>query len=325
MSGRTVNPDKAARLSALTDSRGVVAALAVDQRRSLRKLLAAAAGVGLEAITAAQLGEFKTAVARHLSPHASAILIDPEYGRDAIPARARTCGLLLTYESDGFENPRPHRMLQLMPEYSVRRLRDLGAQGVKILLSWAPRGDEASNDHKRALIERIGAECDSIGLPFFLEPVVYDSNGLSAEDPAFLQMKPQWVMETMQEFSQPCYGVDVLKVEFPVGAAAVNAGIFTRAQALAWFRRADTVSEVPYIYLSAGVSSAEFTASLRLAAESGARFSGVLCGRANWQGGVPAYVSGGVEALSGWLAAEGVRNMAAVNECLQAAVGYRER
>lgn len=325
MPGPSVNPDKAARLSALTDSRGVVAALAIDQRSSLRKLLAAAAGVAPAEIADARLAEFKAAVTAHLSAHASAILIDPEYGLEATRARARTCGLLLTYESDGFENPRPHRMLELLPGYSVLRLRELGAQGIKILLSWVPHGDAVSNDHKRALIERIGAECDSAGLPFFLEPVVYDPSGLAPGDPAFLRRKPRWVAETMAEFSQPRYGVDVLKVEFPAAAAAVEAGVFTRAEALDCFRRADAVAKLPYIYLSAGVSSGEFTASLELAAESGARFSGVLCGRANWQGGAPAYMRGGVEALSEWLQTEGVKNMAAVNGCLRAAVGYRAR
>lgn len=316
-----LNPDKAARLSALTDSRGVVAALAIDQRSSLRKLLAAA---GFEA-SDAHLAEFKTAVTRHLSPHASAILIDPEYGRAAFAARAATCGLLLTYESDGFENPRPHRMLQLMPEYSVLRLRELGAQGIKILLSWAPHGDAASNDHKRAMIERIGAECEALGVPFFLEPVVYDPAGLAPGAPAFLQAKPAWVAETMREFSDARYGVDVLKVEFPVSASTVSAGVIARQEALDHFRRADDTCRLPYIYLSAGVSSVEFTASLRLAAESKARFCGVLCGRANWQDGAAAYARSGAAALEEWLQSEGARNMAAVNECLRAAVGYRER
>ncbi len=317
--------EKAARLSALADERGVIAALAMDQRSSLRKMLAAAAGADVLAITDRQLSEFKEAVTRHLSPFASAILIDPEYGQDALASRAEGCGLLLTYEADGFENPRPHRMLQLMPEYSVRRLRDLGAQGIKILLSWAPGGDAAANNHKRVLIERIGAECGALDVPFFLEPVVYDPAGLSPHDPAFLKQKPDWVARTMQEFSADCYLVDVLKVEFPVGAAAMQSGVFSRAEALEWYRKADACSTVPYIYLSAGVSSDEFTSTLQLAAESGARFSGVLCGRANWQGGAPAFVRGGVEALSEWLTTEGVRNMAAVNDCLRAAVGWQQR
>jgi tagatose 1,6-diphosphate aldolase len=316
---------KAELLRALANDRGVIAALAMDQRSSLRRMLAAAAGANLPAITDHQLAEFKLAVTRDLSPFASAILIDPEYGQDALAHRAKECGLLLTYESDGFENPRPHRMLQLMPEYSVRRLRSLGAQGIKILLSWAPDGDAASNDHKRVLIERIGAECEALAVPFFLEPVVYDPAGLSPHDPAFLKQKPAWVARTMQEFSHDRYLVDVLKVEFPVGAAAVQSGVFSKAEALECYRRADACSTLPYIYLSAGVSSDEFTSTLQMAADSGARFSGVLCGRANWQGGAPAFVRGGAEALAEWLTTEGARNMAAVNDCLRAAVGWQQR
>jgi tagatose 1,6-diphosphate aldolase len=319
-----VKDEKTARLSALADERGVIAALAVDQRNSLRKILAAA-GAGPQTISGEQLAEFKAAVARHLTPFASAVLLDPEYGLRAAASRAESCGLLLTYESDGFENPRPHRMLRLLPEYSVRRLRDLGAQGIKILLSWAPHGDGAANEHKRALIERIGAECEALGAPFFLEPVVYDPAGLGPHEAAFLRQKPEWVTRTMEEFCGGRYGVDVLKVEFPVSAAAVRDGVFTGAEAREWYRRADACCGLPYIYLSAGVSSEEFTASLRLAAESGARFSGVLCGRAHWQGGAPAFVRGGGDALAEWLAAEGVKNMAAVNDCLSAAVGWQQR
>src|SRR5947208_6353982 len=127
--------------------------------------------------TDAQLAEFKQSVVEALSPYASAVLLDPEYGRAAMQHRAPGAGLLVTYESDGFDNPRPHRMLALMPEYSVHRLRELGAQGIKILLSWSPTEDACANEEKRVLIERIGYECEAAGVPFLLEPVVYDPNG----------------------------------------------------------------------------------------------------------------------------------------------------
>ena len=55
------------------------------------------------------------------------------------------------------------------------------------------------------------------------------------------------------------------------------------------FRRTADVATKPFIYLSAGVSNAEFTESLELAAEAGTRFSGVLCGRATWKDGIPVY------------------------------------
>jgi tagatose 1,6-diphosphate aldolase len=204
----------------------------------------------------------------------------------------------------------------------VLRLKELGADGIKILLSYDPEGDAGANDEKKTLIERIGAECESAGVPFFLEPVVYDETGADVRSAEFARRKPGLVIRTMAEFSQPRYKVDVLKVEFPVSAsrASGEGAVFTRAEALALFREADAAAcGIPYIYLSAGVSITEFVGSLRLAAESGARFRGVLCGRANWQDGVPAYARGGIAALEEWLARDGVRNIQAVNECLPAA------
>jgi len=288
----------------------VIAAVAMDQRRSLRRMLAAVSGAPDESISDAALAEFKTAVTAALTPHASAVLLDPEYGLDAARRKAARCGLLLTYESDGYENPRPHRMLALMPGVSVRRLRDLGADAIKILLSYNPDADGFANDEKRAWIERIGNECEALDMPFLLEPVTYDATP---------REKPRLVVGLMEEFSKPVYKVDVLKVEFPVVAGTPE---WTRDEAKAWYRAAGEVAGVPYIYLSAGVGIAEFVASLELAAEAGARFSGVLCGRATWQGGAPAFARGGRAAFDAWLATEGVANLQRINRCLEYATPW---
>lgn len=323
---------KARRLDSLSTEDGVIAALAIDQRKSLRQMIADSAGVPLEGISDAQLGEFKSAVTGALTRHASAVLIDPEFGSEAFSHRSENCGLLMTYECDGYENPRPNRMLALMPHLSVRRLRDLGASGVKILLSYTPFADAASNDEKKALIERVGHECDALDVPFFLEPVGYDPGGKDPKSFEYAQQKPEIVIQSMEEFSKDIYKVDVLKVEFPVNAAFVEgSGVYagrtaySREDALECFRRADRAAGRPYIYLSAGVSAQAFNESLRLAADAGARFSGVLCGRATWQDGVPIYARQGRDALDAWLTAEGVRNITAVNDCLRSATSWRQR
>jgi tagatose 1,6-diphosphate aldolase len=302
------SPEKLRRLRALADARGVIAAVAIDQRRSLRRLLASVAAEAEASITDAQLVEFKAAVTAALTPQASAVLLDPEYGLDASRSRTPGCGLLLTYELDGYDNPRPHRMLALLPGVSVRRLRDLGADAIKILLSYSPDADAQANDDKRAWIERIGNECDALDMPFLLEPVTYDCAP---------RRKPELIVETMEEFSKPVYKVDVLKVEFPVVASAPE---WTRAEALEWYRAADRAATVPYIYLSAGVGIDQFLGSLELAAESGARWSGVLCGRAGWQDGASAYVRGGRAALDAWLATEGAANWRRIHRLLAAAL-----
>lgn len=311
-------------LHAIATPRGIVAAIAVDQRKSLRRMIAAAAGQAESDVTDLQLAEFKRSVVAILSPHASAILVDPEFGSDALGCRAPDCGLLLTYEADGFDNPRPHRMLALLPEFSAVRLRDLGARGVKILLSWSPEEDAAANDRKRVLIERIGHECEGAGIPFLLEPVVYDPSGADLRGPHFAARKPAMVRDTIEEFSRPDYKVDVLKVEFPVIMAHVGT-VYSRDQALDAFRAVDRVARCPYIYLSAGVSLDEFTASLALAAEARARYSGVLCGRAAWQDGVGVYARHGRAALDHWLAGEGVRNVQRILDHLKEASPWWER
>jgi tagatose 1,6-diphosphate aldolase len=324
---------KARRLDALATPKGTIAAVAIDQRKSLRQMIADSAGVPLDTISDTQLAEFKSAVTRVLTRHTSAVLIDPEFGSGAFSSRSPGCGLLLTYECDGYENPRPNRMLALMPHLSVRRLRDLGADGIKILLSYTPLADASSNDEKKAWIERIGSECDALDMPFFLEPVGYDPGGGDPKSFDYARQKPEIVVRSMEEFSRPAYKVDVLKVEFPVNAAfvegsSVYAGrtAYTRAEALEFFRQADAAAaRCPYIYLSAGVSSKHFTDSLRMAAESQARFSGVLCGRASWQDGVPIYAGKGLGAFEKWLETEGVRNVTAVNECLRPATSWRDR
>jgi tagatose 1,6-diphosphate aldolase len=303
----------------------------MDQRKSLRQMIAAAAGETPDLISDRQLSEFKTAVTKVLSGSVSAVLLDSEYGLDAAPKRARSCGLLMTYEADGYENPRPHRMLALMPGLSVRRLRDMGADAVKILLSYAPGEDAAASNEKCAWIERVGNECEALDMPFLLEPVVYDPAGLDPKSLEFARRKPDAVLKTMAEFSKPVYKVDVLKVEFPVVAAYVEGSAVYSGQrahsmreAIDWYREVDAAAERPYVYLSAGVSIAEFTASLEMAASASARFSGVLCGRANWQGGVREYARGGSDALLRWLESDGLRNVNAVNECLKAAVSWEQ-
>lgn len=85
--------------------------MAMDRRKSLRQMIARAAGVELEEIRDARLAEFKGAVTGALTPCASAVLLDPDYGLTAARERAATCGLLLACEMDGYENPRPRRML----------------------------------------------------------------------------------------------------------------------------------------------------------------------------------------------------------------------
>src|SRR6516164_3368810 len=100
----TLSEGKLKRMKALANDSGVIAAAAMDQRGSLQKALAEARGVDKKAITFEMMAEFKTAVTKILTPHASGILLDPEFGLGASKARSRNAGLLLAYEKSGYDN-----------------------------------------------------------------------------------------------------------------------------------------------------------------------------------------------------------------------------
>src|SRR3954469_9517657 len=212
---------KLRRMKALSNERGIIAAAAMDQRGSLQKSLAAARGVDVKEITPEIMSEFKVAVTKVLTPHASAILLDPEFGLDATRARSRNAGLLLAYEESGYDNTKPGRLPDLLPHVSVKRIVDWGADAVKILIYYTPFDEAPVNDIKHAFVERIGAECEAYDIPFFLEFVGYDPKGGNEKGLEFAKSKPEIVKRSMEEFSKAQYKVDVLKVEVPINAEYV--------------------------------------------------------------------------------------------------------
>jgi tagatose 1,6-diphosphate aldolase len=301
----------------------------MDQRGSLQKSLASARGVDPKDITPEMMSEFKVIVSKVLTPHASAILLDPEFGLEAARARSRNAGLLLAYELSGYDNTQSGRLPDLLPHVSVKRIVDWGADAVKILIYYTPHEEASINDIKHAFIERIGAECETHEIPFFLEFVGYDPKGGDEKGFEYAKAKPEIVKASMKEFSLPQYRVDVLKVEAPVNAEYVEGSsvfkgqkAYTRAEALAHFRDAAAMAAKPFIYLSAGVSNSVFTESLSMAAEAGTDYSGVLCGRATWKEGIPVYAKQGAKGLEEWLQREGVRNINAVNDAIRTATPW---
>ena len=322
----SLSEGKLKHMKALSDERGVIAAAAMDQRGSLQKSIAAAKGVDPKTVTDEMMQEFKIAVTRVLTPHASAILLDPEYGLPAAQVRSSNAGLLLAYELSGYDNTQPGRLPDLLPHVSVKRIKDWGGDAVKILIYYTPFDDAAVNDIKHSFIERIGAECEYHQIPFFLEFIGYDPKGGDEKGVEFAKIKPEIVKKSMEEFSKPYYNVDVLKVEVPINANFVEGSSVYKGQkaqsmeeAKELFRACAEVAKKPFIYLSAGVSNDQFTESLRMAAEAGTDFSGVLCGRATWKEGIPVYAKSGAKALEDWLSVEGVKNINAVNNALKPA------
>src|SRR4029453_8506914 len=255
-------------MKAVSDRRGVIAAAAMDQRGSLQKALAKERG---GTVGDHEMEEFKILVAEVLTQHASAILLDPEWGIPASKRRAKGAGLLMAYEKTGYDAATPGRLPDLLDVWSVRRLKENGADCLKILLYYTPFDPKPINDRKHAWVERLGEECRANDLPFFLEFVGYKKGG-EEKGLEFGKKKPEIVKASMAEFTKDRYGVDVMKVEVPINMKFVEGAkssggqaAYTRDQAKKWFLETAKVATKPFIYLSAGVSNAEFTESLALA------------------------------------------------------------
>ncbi len=318
------------RINAVADRRGVIGAAAMDQRGSLQKAIAKAKGVEVAQVSFEEMSEFKTVVINELSQHASGVLLDTEFGLEAARHR-HDAGLLLAYEKTGYDTSDNSRLPDLLPDQSVKRLLEAGADCIKILLYYDPFADPRTNDRKHAFVERVGAECAHYEAPYFLEFVSYDESGrLSALE--YARKKPEIVTACTREFTKPHYNVDVLKIEVPInlaftsGTRAFQGGeaAYSREEAKQHFLSASEAATKPFIYLSAGVSDAVFRETLELALEAEVPFCGVLCGRATWQDAIPVYGQHGRNALEEWMADRGRQNILALNEILKKAHSWQD-
>lgn len=320
-----LSPGKRAGIEAVSDKRGVIAAVALDQRGLLKNMLARE--MGKEPSDAAVM-EFKQLTASILTREVSSILLDVQYGLPA-SKHINGKGLLLAYEKSGYSPEFPEKLPTLTEGWSALRLKAAGANAVKVLLFYSPFEDKWVNEQKKAWVERIGAECCGLDICMFLELLSYEVGGGDESNLAYARRKPEIVRAAMEEFSKERYRADVLKVEFPVqmafteGTSVFNGErAYGNQEAMDLIHGIASLTDKPIVYLSAGVSNAAFVESLGMAAASGAKFHGVLCGRATWQDGVSIYVRKGAKALKDWLSTVGLENVRNVNEALSAALPW---
>lgn len=316
-----VNEEKKKYLKNLSNESGVIAALAIDQRGSLKKMLAQAAG---KSSNETDIVEFKKLISSELTPYASAILLDPEYGLPAADKRAANAGLLIAYEKTGYDTTEPGRMPDLLADWSALKLKEAGADAVKFMLYYDVDEPEEINRKKQAFVERVGAESAAAGLPFFLELMSYDAKIADTKSKEYAAVKPHKVNAMIKEFAKDRYLVDVLKVEVPVNMAYVagyngeNEAVYSKEEAAEYFKeQTKATNNVPFIFLSAGVSAELFQETLKFAAAAGSSFNGVLCGRATWRGAIEPFAKEGKEAGKQWLDDQGRKNIEELNDVLK--------
>ncbi len=325
MSKKRISRGKFDKLQKLSNQNGVIAALAIDQRGSMEKMLKTA--VGEEHYHIDMAYEFKELVSQELTKYVSAILLDEELGFKGIASKSPNAGLIMSYEKTGYDVNTPGRLPEILAEESIQRLMAKGADAAKVLVYYNPQDPQDILDKKHAFLERLGDEARAVDIPIFVEPIVYDNIITNDKSAEFARIKPQKVIQTIQEFTKDKYHIDILKVEIPVlfnyvegYTPADKQVIYSQQQATDYFKQASDVATRPFIYLSAGVPTELFHQELRFAIQAGAKFSGILGGRATWFEGVAAYARDRREGLLQWLDTTGRKNVEDLNEILSCGV-----
>lgn len=256
-------------LSQCSTAAGHFVILAIDHRGNLQAEMNRHAA---QPISDAQFTAFKQMIIGAMSPDASAVLADPAYGiGPAIASRVLSgrVGLLAPAEVTNYEQHPGERVVQFIPEWSVEKIKRVGANGVKLLLPFHP--DSPRTSERLAVVQHLVEECARHDLPFFLEPVTYSPDPQSPLGNTELR---QVVVGMARQFS--AMGVDVLKLQFPVDARQSD----DEAEWEAACREVSAACTVPWALLSGGVDYETFVRQAQIACEAGA--SGVIVGRAVW-------------------------------------------
>ncbi|EJF01631.1 tagatose 1,6-diphosphate aldolase [Liquorilactobacillus mali] len=320
---KRISRGKFNKLQKLSNDHGIIAALAIDQRGSMKKMMEAAAQQAGKKYNIEMVYEFKELVSQVLTNHVSGILLDEELGFKGIKSKAKQTGLILSYEKTGYDVKTVGRFPELLPNESLHRLLNKGADAAKVLVYYNPNDKAEINDVKHAFLERLGAEGLAADIPLFVEIVTYDDAIPDTKSVAFAKEKPQLVIDSMREFSKEKYHIDVIKTEVPVNFDYVEgytadgvAPLYTKEEAAKYFASANKAVDRPFIYLSAGVSAETFRNELTFAGESHTKYNGILGGRATWLQGVQVYAQKGRDGLIEWLNTQGKQNITELNDIL---------
>jgi sulfofructosephosphate aldolase len=238
--------------------------VAVDQREALRGMFAAHQSTPVHD---SQLTQFKVDVARELSPFASALLVDQEFGIDAIidqKALSSSCGLIAA--ADLLVGPAGGAATDTAvdPDVDPIRMRDIGSVGLKFLVLW--RNDE-SPESRLKLVDEFNQLCAKSGLPSIIEVIVKPPTDTSRS----FDREEELIIAAKEAST---WNADLYKAEVPFHG---------EGDLLAITRNSQRISEAvgtPWVVLSNGVKAPFFADAVKACAQGGA--SGFLAGRAVW-------------------------------------------
>lgn len=280
-----LSPGKLWGLRRLADHQGFWRMVATDQREMFADMVAEARGV--DTAPYEDVANLVSSLVTELQDDASAVLVDPIYGYlNAVEHMDPRKGLLLSYESLYFAADPGGVRMEPIPDWTVGKIRSLGADGVKVLALYRADSSAEARHHQEDFVQAAGEACVEHDIPMLLEILVYPNEGQSAEK--YAAERQHIVVEAMEPFRDPRFHVDIYKLEPPgplrdVPAPDTPAG---RELAAAYHRLTDGLP-APWVLLSAGMNKADFRRSLDYAFACQA--SGYLAGRALWSQAPPLF------------------------------------
>ncbi|MGB7340591.1 MAG: tagatose 1,6-diphosphate aldolase [Phototrophicaceae bacterium] len=296
-------------LSRMSTKDGHFVILAIDHRTNMLEKLNEYANSPL---SDADFIRFKQGIAQALAPYSSGALTDPTYGiADNVVNEVfhGQMGLLSPVEVTDYGLHPSLRDMQRIPHWSVKKIKMMGGDGVKLLLPYNPNADKA--EEKLDFVREIIADCTRYDIPFFLEPIPYPLDPkMTLSNAELLDIS----IEMCERFS--AMGVDALKLPFPVDHKQSQ----DEAQWFAACEAVDAACPVPWALLSAGVNFDTFLRQSKIACAAGA--SGVIVGRAVWA----EIVAMNTDARMPFLLETGAARMQALADvCKQSATSWHDR
>jgi len=294
-------------LRRLADASGRFKMTAVDQRPPIEGLICERRGV--ETAPYEEVCTVKALLAEELANGSSALLVDPYYAYPAAaPALPPGKGLILTLEDSTFEEISEGRRSAEIRDWSVEKIKRTGADAVKVLAWYRPDAGPEVVEHQQAFVARTGEACQRLDLPFVFELLVYPLLGDNyAEDPV---RRSEHVLASVETFADPCFGVDLFKLESPVATSDIPDPDSDDGTVAGLFAEMGRLAGRPWVMLSAGAERDAFERILAFAYRAGA--SGYLAGRSIWWDAFCRYPD--LEAMRSELRADGVPYMVAVNQ-----------
>jgi tagatose 1,6-diphosphate aldolase len=253
---------------------GIFTMCAMDHRGSLRSMVneQSPEKVGYE-----EMVKRKLELCSSLAEYASAVLLDPIFGAAQCISSGvlpRSTGLLVSIEASGYSGGEEQRLTELLDNWSVEKIRRMGASAVKILVYYRPDLKQLASKQLET-VGGVAEQCIRYDIPFLVEPKSYPIGSEIDSPEEFAKLKEQLVIETAREVT--ALPIDVLKAEFPADIHYNK----NKSELIELCRKLDASSQVPWVILSAGVDFELFYQQVEIACQAGA--SGFLGGRAIWQ------------------------------------------